>query len=57
MGQSLQITLISQKVIPCLRVFTITSRQVGLVDKSSFCRRDCLHSNKKETPAGVIRYT
>ena len=26
---------------------SVTSRQVGLVDKSSFCRRDCLHSNKK----------
>ena len=31
--------------------------QVGLVDKSSLCRRDCLHSNIKETPAGVIQYT
>ncbi len=29
MRQNLQITLISQKVIPRLRVFTITSRQVG----------------------------
>ena len=38
MGQSLQITLISQKVIPCLRVFTITSRQVGLVDKPTTWR-------------------
>ncbi len=29
MSQNLQMAFISQKVIPCLRVFTITSRQVG----------------------------